>query len=112
MICAVTALLILLIQPPALQVAFGIGLVFSFLTAWGNAANDICNCVGTAVGCKALTLAQAVFLGVFFEVVGCVTLGPFVAKSITKGMIETEPFEQTPELFAFCMACVLVGAAC
>merc|ERR1740130_745747 len=43
--------------------------------------------------------------------VGCLTMGPFVAKSITKGMIKVEAFEETPELFAFCMMCVLVGTA-
>merc|ERR1712032_775728 len=31
---------------------------------------------------------------------------------ITKGMIETAPFQETPNLFALCMVCVLIGAAC
>lgn len=66
-------------------------------------------CVGTAVGSGTLTLLQAVVLGCIAEMVGCLTLGPLVSKSITKGMVVTSKYDDSPELFAFSMMCVLIG---
>mmetsp|Transcript_42080 Transcript_42080/g.85921 ORF Transcript_42080/g.85921 Transcript_42080/m.85921 type:complete len:799 (-) Transcript_42080:69-2465(-) len=107
---AVIAIITLVsMQATAIQVAFATGLIASFLTAWGNAANDICNSVGTAVGCKALTLGQAVMWGAVFEVIGALTMGPYVSKSITKGIIITDDYEATPDMYAFGMVCVLFG---
>merc|ERR1719159_300127 len=105
---AVVALVTL--EASNMLVAFALGLAGAFLTAWANAANDICNSVGTAVGSNALTLFQAVTWGAFFEVVGCLTLGPFVSKSIVKGIIKTDDYVDNPELYAFGMLCVLIGA--
>lgn len=82
-----------------------------FATAYANAANDICNCVGTSVGAGVLTLRQAVLWGCVFEVLGCIVLGSQVAKEITKGVIDSTNYIDTPELFAFSMVCVLIGAA-
>lgn len=93
-----------------MRVAFVLGLIGGGMTAWGNASNDICNSVGTAVGARALTLAQAVLLGAIFEVVGCLTLGPYVSKSIVKGIISAQDYEDTPTLYAYGMVCVLFGA--
>lgn len=89
---AVATLLIVLVVIKAsnIVVAFVIGLIAAFITAWANAANDICNSVGTCAGCHALTLAQACIFGAFFEIVGALTMGPFMSKSIVKGVIDTE----------------------
>jgi len=104
------AIVLIAMQASSIQVVFVFGLVAGFMTAWGNAANDICNSVGTAVGGGAMTLAQAVTFGALFEVIGCVTLGPFVSKSIVKGIISPVDYVDTPQIYAFGMACVLFGA--
>jgi len=110
-VIALAMLVVLLsMQATKVQVVFALGLGAGFLTAWANAANDICNSVGTAVGSKALTLFQAVMWGTFFEIVGCMTLGPFVSKSIVKGILQAEDYQTTPDLYAFGMLCVLSGA--
>jgi len=112
LVVLVSTVVVLLVTMEAsnMLVAFVLGLAGAFLTAWANAANDICNSVGTAVGCNALTLFQAVTWGAFFEVIGCLTLGPFVSKSIVKGIIQTDDYLDNPELYAFGMLCVLIGA--
>lgn len=86
-----------------------IGLCAAFLTAWANAANDICNSMGTCAGCSALTLAQACIFGAFFEVIGALTMGPFMSKSIVKGVIDTSDYADTPGLYAWLMTSVLLG---
>jgi phosphate/sulfate permease len=92
--------------------AFGIGVMFSFLLACGNGANDICNSVGTSVGCGAMTLKQAVVWGSIFEFLGAITMGQFVSKEISKGVLEaTDYVGDDQDLFALCMVSVLVAAA-
>ena len=63
------------------------------LVAVANGANDIANSVGTSVGAKALTLRQAIFFGLTAEVLGAMTLGSLVAKTISKGVIAPEVFD-------------------
>jgi len=72
-------------------VAFG---AFAALfAAFGIGANDVANAYATSVGSKALTVRQACFLAVIFEFAGAVCAGTSVAKTIRKGIADTDCFE-------------------
>ena len=72
----------------------GLGIPVAFVMAVANGANDIANSMGTSVGAKALTLKQALISGAVLEFLGAMTMGQFVSKTISKGVLKTDEFEQ------------------
>lgn len=88
------------------------GGVFSFLAAMGIGANDVANAYATAIGSKALTMKQAVFLAMIFESSGAILMGSHVTNTIRKGIADYECFEDDPgSLMYGCMwVCLSVGA--
>lgn len=86
-----------------------VGIFAAFVLACANGANDCANSVGTSVGAGALTLGQAIFYGSCCELIGAVTMGPFVAKTIGAGEINTDHYADVPDLFALMMLAVLIG---
>jgi phosphate/sulfate permease len=94
----------------AVAILFQLGVAFAFVLAWANGANDIANSVGTSVGAGALTVGQALFLGSVAEALGALTMGSFVSKTISKGVIEPQAYADEPEQFALAMLCVLIGS--
>jgi phosphate/sulfate permease len=95
-----------------LDAAFGIGIIFAFLLAFSNGANDIANSVGTSMGCGAMNMKQAVVFGSIFECLGILIMGQYVAKNITKGVLSANDYivSDSQDLFAFCMVCSLTAA--
>ena len=77
-------------------ILFQLGVAFAFVLAWANGANDIANSVGTSVGAGALTVGQALFLGSVAEALGALTMGSFVSKTISKGVIEPQACADEP----------------
>jgi len=69
-----------------------LGILGCSVVAMANGANDIANSVGTSFGAGALTLRQAIGLGAAAEFSGAMALGSFVAKTISKGVIEPASF--------------------
>jgi phosphate/sulfate permease len=94
-----------------LKILLTIGILLAFVLGLANGANDICNSVGTVYGAKVLSLKQVVIWGVIFEVVGALTMGLYVSKTISKGIITPSQYEDDPNIFALCMVGVLSGAA-
>ncbi|MBW2540274.1 MAG: inorganic phosphate transporter, partial [Deltaproteobacteria bacterium] len=47
-----------------------VGYVLGFYMAWNIGANDVANSMASAVGAKAITLRQAVFIAGILNVVG------------------------------------------
>jgi len=105
------AVVLAAIRPPQDTTLLVLAAFGGFFTGFGNAGNDICNCVGTLVGSRVISMWQALLWGSIFEVIGCVALGSQVAKNITKDIIDVADFEDTPQLYSFSMVCTLFGCA-
>ncbi len=67
-----------------------VGYVFGFYMAWNIGANDVANSMASAVGAKAITIKQAVFIAGTLNIVGAVFLGSHVTNTIRKGIVSTE----------------------
>lgn len=67
-----------------------IGYVFGFYMAWNIGANDVANSMASAVGAKAITIRQAVFIAGFLNIVGATFLGSHVTNTIRKGIVSTQ----------------------
>ena len=51
-------------------IILGIGYLFGFYMAWNIGANDVANSMASAVGAKAITIRQAVFIAGTLNIVG------------------------------------------
>jgi PiT family inorganic phosphate transporter len=67
-----------------------IGYIFGFYMAWNIGANDVANSMASAVGAKAITIRQAVFIAGILNIVGAVFIGSHVTKTIRKGIVSTD----------------------
>ena len=87
-----------------------LAIAFASCLAWANAANDIANSVGTAVGAGAVSLRTALIIGSISEFAGCVLMGGEVAKTIGKGVVHAEQYSANHDFYAIAMTAVLAGA--
>ncbi len=67
-----------------------IGYIFGFYMAWNIGANDVANSMASAVGAKAITIKQAIFIAGILNIVGAAFLGSHVTNTIRKGIVSTE----------------------
>ena len=67
-----------------------IGYIFGFYMAWNIGANDVANSMASAVGAKAITIRQAIFIAGILNVVGAVFIGGHVTETIRKGIVAPE----------------------
>lgn len=67
-----------------------IGFIFGFYMAWNIGANDVANSMASAVGAKAITIRQAIFIAAILNVVGATFIGSHVTNTIRKGIVSTE----------------------
>ena len=66
------------------------GYILGFYMAWNIGANDVANSMASAVGAKAITLRQAIFIAGILNIVGAVFIGSHVTNTIRKGIISGE----------------------
>jgi len=66
------------------------GYILGFYMAWNIGANDVANAMASAVGAKAITIRQAVFIAGMLNIVGAVFIGSHVTNTIRKGIVSTE----------------------
>ncbi|MGD8722193.1 MAG: inorganic phosphate transporter, partial [Desulfobacterales bacterium] len=66
-----------------------IGYIFGFYMAWNIGANDVANSMASAVGARAITIRQAIFIAGILNVVGAVFIGSHVTDTIRKGIVST-----------------------
>jgi len=67
-----------------------VGCIFGFYMAWNIGANDVANSMAPAVGTKAITLRQAVFIAGILNVLGATFIGSHVTDTIRKGIVSTD----------------------
>jgi PiT family inorganic phosphate transporter len=58
--------------------------------AWNIGANDVANSMAPAVGAKAITIRQAIFLAGILNILGAYFIGSHVTNTIRKGIVSTE----------------------
>ena len=67
-----------------------IGYIFGFYMAWNIGANDVANSMASAVGARAITIRQAIFIAGILNVIGAVFIGSHVTQTIRKGIVSTD----------------------
>ena len=67
-----------------------VGYIFGFYMAWNIGANDVANSMASAVGAKAITIRQAVFIAGILNIVGAIFIGSHVTNTIRKGIVSTD----------------------
>jgi PiT family inorganic phosphate transporter len=85
------------------MVAFSIVILIIALAAgcymaWSIGANDVANSMASAVGAKAITQKQAVLIAGVLTICGAVFLGAHVSGTISKGIVDPNQFEDTPQV--------------
>ncbi|BDQ33808.1 inorganic phosphate transporter [Pseudodesulfovibrio portus] len=81
-----------------------------FLMAFNLGANDVANSMASAVGARAITIRQAVFIAGILNFVGAVFLGSHVTATISKGIINPEAITD-PKIIMIGMFAALLAAA-
>ncbi|MGD8368341.1 MAG: inorganic phosphate transporter [Desulfobacterales bacterium] len=87
-----------------------VGYIFGFYMAWNIGANDVANSMASAVGAKAITVRQAVFIAGILNVAGAVFLGSHVTDTIRKGIVSTQVLND-PDLALVGALAALLSAA-
>jgi PiT family inorganic phosphate transporter len=72
------------------QIILIIGYIVGFYMAWNIGANDVANSMATAVGAKAITLRQAIFIAGILNIVGATFIGSHVTETLRKGIVSTD----------------------
>ncbi len=88
---------------------FGIGLGFALAFAIG--ANDVANSMATAVGAKAITPKQAVFIAATLELLGALLFGSHVTSTIMKGIVKWEAVNN-PQVLLYGAMATLIATTC
>ena len=73
------------------------GFVLGFAMAWNLGANDVANSMASAVGARAITIKQAMFIAGILTFVGAVFIGGHVTETVRKGIISFDAFSAHPE---------------
>jgi len=87
-----------------------LGFVFGFYMAWNIGANDVANSMASAVGAKAITIRQAVFIAGILNIVGATFIGSHVTNTIRKGIISTDAISDPQIALVGALAALLAAA--
>ena len=87
-----------------------IGYVFGFYMAWNIGANDVSNSMASAVGAKAITIRQAVFIAAILNIIGATLIGSHVTDTIRKGIVSTEVLCDPHQALIGALAALLASA--
>ena len=83
--------------------------VLCFLMTWGVGANDLANVMSTTMGSKAVTVKQAMLIGIVFEFAGAFLGGGGVTETMRDGIINTSQLHGQPLILIEGMLAVLLA---
>ncbi|MGD9307638.1 MAG: inorganic phosphate transporter [Desulfosarcina sp.] len=95
---------------PAETIILLLGFSFGFYMAWNIGANDVANSMASAVGAKAITIRQAIFIAGILNIVGATFIGSHVTNTIRKGIISTEVMADPHLALTGALAALLAAA--
>ncbi len=81
----------------------------AFYMAWSIGANDVANSMATAVGARAITFRQAVFIAGILNLIGAVFVGSHVTDTVRKGIVNVTGINPESLLLGF-IASLLAAA--
>ncbi|MFP4629913.1 MAG: inorganic phosphate transporter [Desulfohalobiaceae bacterium] len=88
---------------------FFLSLAGGFLMAFNLGANDVANSMASAVGARAITVRQAVYIAGTLTFVGAVFLGAQVTSTVSKGIINPDQIAE-PQIMMVGMFAALLSA--
>jgi PiT family inorganic phosphate transporter len=91
------------------DVFFYLSLGAGFMMAFNLGANDVANSMASAVGAKAISVRQAVFIAGILNFVGAVFLGSHVTATVSKGIINPTSISD-PKIIMIGMFAALLAA--
>jgi PiT family inorganic phosphate transporter len=83
------------------------GVLAGAYMAWNIGANDVANSMASAVGAKAITLRQALFIATILTFIGACFVGSHVAQTIRKGIIYSQMIGDTRAILLGLLAALL-----
>ena len=87
-----------------------LGFIIAFIMAMAIGANDAANSMATAVGAKAITPKQAIFIAGILEFVGATFFGKQVTETIRKGIVDPAVLNNVNYVVIGSMAALLAAA--
>jgi inorganic phosphate transporter, PiT family len=87
-----------------------IGYLIGFYMAWNIGANDVANSMASAVGAKAITIRQSVFIAGILNIIGAAFIGAHVTDTIRREIVATEILAD-PSLAAIGALSAMLAAA-
>lgn len=78
--------------------------------AWNIGANDAANGMASAVGARAITLKQAVWIAALLDFLGAAFIGSHVCETIRKGIVDPS-FMQDPHVVSLGLLAALISAS-
>ena len=91
------------------DIFFYLSMLGGFLMAFSLGANDAANAMASAVGARAVTVRQAVFIASIMNFIGASFLGGQVVATISKGIVDTQAIND-PMLVTLGMFATLLTA--
>ncbi len=86
------------------------GYTIGFYMAWNIGANDVANSMASAVGAKAITIRQAVFIAGILNCLGATFIGAHVTNTIRKGIVSTDILTDPHLILIGALAALLASA--
>ena len=87
-----------------------VGYAFGFYMAWNIGANDVANSMASAVGAKAITIRQAIFIAGILNLAGAAFIGSHVTDTIRKGIVSTEVLTDPDQALIGALSALLAAA--
>jgi len=93
-----------------IETIFLVSVAGGFLMAFALGSNDVANSMAAAVGAKAITIRQAVFIAAGLNFIGAVFMGAHVTSTISRGIVDPAAVDDSA-VMALGMLATLIAAA-